>query len=209
MVRAVATSHNVAIPQRSHGAGRWAHGALSPTARAVAPRLRVTAMRARCAGVARLVDNPHNPRTRRTANRRPSHRGGGSGVARRAPGESRCGHFPAAGDQRLDARQRLRRGRARLHDGLRHHPAHQLRARRGRDDRRDGVVLRDHPARRRASWACRRSRSWSPACWWRSPSAWASATRWSASPTGRCARRRGSPRSSPRSACRSSSSTSR
>ena len=64
-------------------------------------------------------------------------------------GES-LGHFPAAGDQRPDARQRLCRGRARLHDGLRHHPAHQLRARRGRDDRRDGRVLRHHGARRGA-----------------------------------------------------------
>ena len=70
----------------------------------------------------------------------------GGGIRRRAAhsrGES-LGHFPAAGHQRPDARQRLRRRRARLHDGLRHHPAHQLRARRGRDDRRDGGVLRNH-----------------------------------------------------------------
>ena len=65
------------------------------------------------------------------------------------------GHLPAAAHQRPDAGQRLRRRRAGLHDGLRHHPADQLRPRRGGDDRRDGRVLRHHRARRRAP-GCRR-----------------------------------------------------
>ena len=47
--------------------------------------------------------------------------------------------------------------RARLHDGVRHHPAHQLRARRGGDDRRDGRVHGDHRAARPRTRACRRS----------------------------------------------------
>ena len=48
-----------------------------------------------------------------------------------------------------------------------------------------------------------------PASWWRFPSAWPSATRWNALPTGRCATRRASRRSLRPSACRSFSSISR
>ena len=82
------------------------------------------------------------------------------------------GHLSAADRQRPDARQRVRDRRARLHDGLRDHPAHQLRARRSGDDRRDGRAHGHQRARRREHRACRRSRSSSPACWWRSRSAW-------------------------------------
>ena len=64
------------------------------------------------------------------------------------------GHLPAAGRQRPDARLRVRRRGARLHDGLRHHPAHQLRPRRGGDDRLHGRLLGDR-ARSPAA-ACRR-----------------------------------------------------
>jgi branched-chain amino acid transport system substrate-binding protein len=56
--------------------------------------------------------------------------------------ESRVDTLPAAGRQRADAGLRVRRGGARLHDGLRDHPAHQLRARRGGDDRLHGRLLR-------------------------------------------------------------------
>ena len=66
------------------------------------------------------------------------------------PGGGSCGHFPAADDQRPHAGQRVCGGRARLHDGVRDHPAHQLRARRSGDDRGDGRVLGHHRARRRA-----------------------------------------------------------
>ena len=48
---------------------------------------------ARCVGVARLVGNPHNPRTRITAVGSRPNRGGGSGAARRTPGESRLDIF--------------------------------------------------------------------------------------------------------------------
>ena len=67
------------------------------------------------------------------------------------------GHLHSATRQRHHARQRVCDRGARLHDGLRHHPAHQLRARRGRDDRRDGRLHGDHRARgrRRASAADR------------------------------------------------------
>ena len=94
-----------------------------------------------------------------------------------------------------------------LHDGVRDHPAHQLRARRGRDDRRDGRVHGHRRADQREHGPAPDRRRARRACWPRFPCAWRSATRWSASRTGRCAVRRGSPRSSPRSACRSSCST--
>ena len=107
---------------------------------------------------------------------------------------SRPGHLPAADHQRAHARQRVRHRGAGLHDGVRHHPAHQFRARRSRDDRRDGRVHGHRRADQREHRACPRSSSCSPACWPRFPCAWRSATRWSASRTGRCAARRGSPR---------------
>ena len=72
------------------------------------------------------------------------------GPVRRIRGDAdRSGHLPAADRQRADARQRLRHRRAGLHDGVRHHPAHQLRARRGGDDRRDGRLHGHRRARRR------------------------------------------------------------
>src|SRR5207302_2163155 len=43
--------------------------------------------------------------------------------------------------------KRLRRGRTRLHHGVRHHPAHQLRPRRSGHDRRHGGFHRDQRAR--------------------------------------------------------------
>ena len=51
--------------------------------------------------------------------------------------------------ERADARQRVCRRGARLHDGLRDHPAHQLRARRSGDDRCDGRAVGHQCARRR------------------------------------------------------------
>src|SRR5919197_3795954 len=57
------------------------------------------------------------------------------------------GYVPAADHQRTDRGKRVRRRGARLHDGLRHHPAHQFRARRSGDDRRDGRLHRDQCAR--------------------------------------------------------------
>ena len=73
---------------------------------------------------------------------------------RRAPprrdGSLLRGYIPAADHQRSHARQRLCAGRTRLHDGLRHHRPDQFRARRSRDDRRDGRPVGDHRAGRLA-----------------------------------------------------------
>ena len=70
---------------------------------------------------------------------------------RRRAAKGPSGHLPAAAHQRPDAGQRVRAGRAGLHDGLRHHRTDQLRPRRGRDDRCDGGALGDHRAARARS----------------------------------------------------------
>ena len=86
-----------------------------------------------------------------------------SGAVAAATRRLASGHLPAADRQRADARQRLRDRRARLHDGVRHHPAHQLRARRSRDDRRDGRLHGHRRADRRQHRAAAGRRSCSPA----------------------------------------------
>ena len=71
--------------------------------------------------------------------------GGGRGIANRVGAH---GDLRPADHQRPGARQRLRAGRARLHDGLRDHQPDQLRARRGADGRRADELDRRHRARR-------------------------------------------------------------
>ena len=115
------------------------------------------------------------------------------GTRRGATGAVR-GYIPAADHQRSHAGQRLRAGRTRLHDGLRHHRPDQFRARRSRDDRRDGRPVGHHrPGRLARHAACGSDHPRRPDG--RDPGLHGDrATAWKRSPTGRCAGRRASRR---------------